>query len=107
MITNPHTVLFRTWLEVGAFPAGPPSTDNRWHYRNRNSRTSGGLFQFEIGKRGNLRERHRIRLKVFADFTAATEPTMTMQIVIGNDLFCNKATWIAQPFGWRLSLHDQ
>jgi cysteine-rich repeat protein len=106
LVTNSHNVLFKTWLEPGAFPVGLPSTPNRWYHVDRKARTEGGVFGFEIGKKGNVRERHRIRLKLFGNFSAATEPTMTLQIVIGKNLFCNKATWTSQPFGWRLPIHD-
>jgi hypothetical protein len=75
-------------------------------HANRNARTVGGVFKLEINKKGTLRDRHRIRLKIFSDFTAATEPTMTLQLVIGNNLFCNKASWTQQAYGWKLSVHD-
>ena len=40
--------------------------------------------------------------------TPATEATMTLEMVIGNDLFCSKATWISLgSAGWKLDIHDE
>ncbi len=106
LVSNAHHVLLRTWLEPGSFPTGPPTTPNRWMYVNRSARETGGVFSFQIARNGTLKSRREIRLKMFGDLSDATEPTMTVELVVGPRLYCTKASWRKLPIGWALSIHE-
>jgi hypothetical protein len=41
-----------------------------------------------------------VTIEAYGDFSAATLPTMTIQIGIGDDMFFTKGAFTARKYGW-------
>jgi len=59
----------------------------------------GGLAKVQLFNRTG---RFHLKVQAYADFSAATLPTMTVQFQVGNDVFMTKGDWARTTHGWKL-----
>jgi TQXA domain-containing protein len=98
MVTNTNGVIYKAHLLPG---------DLKQHFTTmsfvdkaaaRGEGTREGLYRVKL-KRG-IRNSLVVTVEAYGDFSAATIPTMTIQIGIGDDMFFTKGAFTARKYGW-------
>jgi cysteine-rich repeat protein len=87
-------------------PGGEAKQLNRYLFRYRNKlaqRQRNGLARFDL-RYFPRRDNYTFVLKTYGDLSKASLADMALQLVIGDDGFLNKSTWIKTPQGWILTL---
>jgi hypothetical protein len=65
------------------------------------SRAICSKWQPGNGSRGEW----RLNVKSYGDFSAAILPEMTLQMIVGNDVFQRSTTWTKLKTGWKANLN--
>lgn len=111
-LSNEFGEIWRGILQPGDFVSKRGrNKPGRWRFKDYGSRRGngmrGGVFRVGIHQRKNRTGGPTIyvfTLRAYADFSAATVPTMTTQVRIGNDMAFLTAAWAGKPGNWHLRL---
>jgi cysteine-rich repeat protein len=95
LFTNPNGVLFRIVLPPGALQ---PRGTTAFKYFDANAKRIGGLFKVVLKLKHGV---YHVTVKAYGDMSAATVPTMTVQVLIGDDVYFTHATWLRTKTGWK------
>jgi hypothetical protein len=99
VLTNALGLVFRDRLAAGRITQ---KGRFRFDYRNLAARRMRrGIARLTIQERPS-RGHFRLTLEAYGDLRAATEPEMTLQIKIGDDVFVKTAAWARSRTGWTL-----
>ena len=88
-------MLFRQLLSPGKLRKIGRS---KFVFIDKASSKNGGLRSFQL--RCNNRTCN-VTVQAYGDLSAATVPTMAAQVLIGDDIFINKASWTKTRQGWK------
>ena len=95
LFTNPNAVLFRIVLPPGGLA---PRGRTAFKYFDAPAKRSGGLFKVVLKLKHDV---YHVAVKAYGDMSAATVPTMTVQVLIGDDVYFTRATWRTTKTGWK------
>ena len=98
MVTNTNGVIYKAELLPGDLKKhfGTFSFVDKAAARGEGARD--GIYRVKL-KRG-VRNSLAVTIEAYGDFSAATLPTMTIQIGIGDDMFFTKGAFSPRRYGW-------
>jgi cysteine-rich repeat protein len=103
VLSNANGVVYRAFLLPGDLSG--KSTTHMWFIDRTAGRGRGvrdGIYRISIARRG---ERCFFSLLAYGDLRAATLPTMTVQVMVGDDVFFYKSEWKRTAKGWKTDFH--
>jgi len=111
LLTNAHGVIFRGTLAEGELR---PKRGGKGRYVFKDRRARGGglgdadnLFRVSLRERTIDGEPYAVfRVKAYGDLSAAIEPVMALQVIVGDDVAVLEAAWRERARGWELRLRD-
>jgi cysteine-rich repeat protein len=102
LLTNENGAIYRGVLVPGDMVSGGGQIQN-FKFVDRDAKLGLGIRQglgkVMIYKRSNA---YSVYITAYGDLSAATLPDMTIQLVVGNDVFQNTGTWKPKSYGWKL-----
>jgi len=106
-LTNTNGIVYAAMLQPGDLTR---VSTKIWKFRDpgaaKGNGIRGGLGSITvIRKPATGLSEYRINVKAYGDLTQATDPIMTLQVIIGNDAYQKMATWTRTGTGWRTVLH--
>ncbi len=98
LLTNANGIVFKAVLLPGDLEGNDRSLSfvDRGASKGRGIR--GGIYKLKLRKRA---ARYDFNLQAYGDLSAATQPVMTAQLRIGDDMFAFKSEWRRLPKGWK------
>jgi hypothetical protein len=98
LLTNANGAIYRAQLQPGDLKGSAI----KFGFRDPSARFGSGIRDGLYKVKGFLRNGvYHFNVFAYADLSAATLPTMTLQIVVGDDAFFTKANWTRTSRGWR------
>jgi hypothetical protein len=85
-------------LGPGDFRATPGG--RKFTYRDPRAIRDAGIGRVTISQRKDGPGGYRVDVVAYGDLSLASEPDMTVRILVGNDMFTNSSTWLARGYGW-------
>ena len=94
-------IIYQAGLRPGDLTPRPPANSANF-FRDPGAHLGQGIRDglarvlILVGNGGNL----RYKIEGFGDMSTATDPEMTLQFYVGDEVFVFPATWRRTPSGW-------
>jgi cysteine-rich repeat protein len=105
LITNENGVIYKGILQPGDL-SGKGARAVPWRFTDRKAAKAGeslrdGIARVSINE--TMAGYYVVNVMAWGDLSSATLADMTLQLVIGDDVFQNTGTWKQKSYGWLLN----
>jgi TQXA domain-containing protein len=98
VVTNTNGVIYKAQLLPGDLQQHFGTMSFKDKAAARGEGTREGLYRVKLKR--SIHDSLVVVVEAYGDFSAATIPTMTIQIGIGDDMFYTKGAFTARKYGW-------
>ena len=98
LITNANGIVYQGML----LPGDIKGSDRKLSFVDRGAKkglgTRDGIYKLMLRRVGG---RYHFNLEAYGDLSAATQPVMTAQLLLGDEVFAFKSEWKQLKHGWK------